>query len=143
MPRLEAYGAGASAGAGAGAGAGAMSTSSVTATAAAKAEYHTQGTVVEIEADSLTLAHQAIPALKWPPMTMPFKLAKPQLAQGLKTGQAVTFGFVKQGDDYVITQVAAVVKGAAVAASGTAAKPAASITKPAAPPDAPRTGAKP
>ncbi|HET7791846.1 MAG TPA: efflux RND transporter periplasmic adaptor subunit [Rhizobacter sp.] len=67
--------------------------------------YRTRGVVVEIEADGLTLDHEAVPALKWPAMTMPFKLADNKLATGLKKSQAVDFSFVKRGDDYVITGV--------------------------------------
>jgi membrane fusion protein, copper/silver efflux system len=65
--------------------------------------YRTRGVVVEIEADGLTLDHEPVPALKWPAMTMPFKLADNKLATGLKKSQAVDFSFVKRGDDYVIT----------------------------------------
>ncbi len=53
----------------------------------------------------MTLEHEPMPALKWPAMTMPFQLADTTLAQGLKKGQAVQFGFVKQGDDYVVTRM--------------------------------------
>ena len=47
-----------------------------------------------------------MPALKWPAMTMAFKLADPALARGLKQGQSVSFSFDKQGDDYRITAIA-------------------------------------
>ncbi|WP_088279146.1 efflux RND transporter periplasmic adaptor subunit [Ideonella sp. A 288] len=73
---------------------------------AAAPEYATQGTVVDIDADSLTLKHDPVPALKWPAMTMPFKLADPALAKGLKKGQAVQFSFRQQGDEHVVTRVA-------------------------------------
>ena len=62
--------------------------------------------IVEIDASQVTLDHAAVPALKWPAMTMPFKLADPALARGLKKGQAVSFSFDKQGDDYRITAIA-------------------------------------
>jgi Cu(I)/Ag(I) efflux system membrane fusion protein len=61
---------------------------------------------VAIEPDGITLEHAAVPALKWPAMTMPFKLADAALAQGLRAGQSVSFGFDKQGDDYRITSIA-------------------------------------
>ena len=70
------------------------------------AGFDTRGTVVEIAADSVTLDHQAVPALKWPPMTMSFKLADPSLAKGLTKGQVIDFGFFKQGDDYMLTRAA-------------------------------------
>jgi Cu(I)/Ag(I) efflux system membrane fusion protein len=76
------------------------------APAPAAAAYRTRGVVVEVEADSVTLHHEAVPELKWPEMTMPFKLADRSLAKGLKKGQVVQFTFSKQGDDHVLTQVA-------------------------------------
>ena len=72
----------------------------------AAVEYRTRGVVVEVEADSVTLQHEAVPALKWPEMTMPFKLADRSLAKDLKKGQVVQFTFSKQGDDHVLTQIA-------------------------------------
>lgn len=86
--------------------------SAATSAPAAEAEYRVRGVVVDIEADSLTLDHQPVPALKWPAMTMPFKLADKQLAAGLKKSQAVDFSFVKRGDDYVITTLSPAASGA-------------------------------
>ena len=77
---------------------------SAAASSAMPAQYRTRGVVVEVDADSVTLEHEAVPALKWPAMTMPFKLTDKTLAQRLKKGQAVSFAFVKQGDDYVLTE---------------------------------------
>ena len=82
-------------------------------TPAATAVYRTTGVIVEIEPDSLTLKHVAVPALKWPAMTMPFKLADKSMTAGLRKGQAVDFSFDKQGDDYRITAIT--VPGAATA----------------------------
>jgi Cu(I)/Ag(I) efflux system membrane fusion protein len=92
--------------------------SAASATATGPQTYSARGKVVEVEADSITLEHEAIAALKWPPMTMPFKLANKAQAQGLKPGQAVDFSFVKQGDDYALTQLTA--RPAATPASGAA-----------------------
>ena len=61
--------------------------------------------IEEVSPTELTLAHDAVPALKWPAMTMGFKLADPQLAAGLMPKQAVRFTFAKQGEDYVITAI--------------------------------------
>ena len=76
------------------------------APAAAAPPYRTSGVVVEIDGTQITLDHAPVPALKWPAMTMPFKLADPALARGLKAGQAVDFSFDKQGDDYRVTAIA-------------------------------------
>jgi Cu(I)/Ag(I) efflux system membrane fusion protein len=73
----------------------------------AVAQYRTSGVVTQIEAGSITLDHAPVPALKWPSMTMAFKLADPALARGLQPGQSVSFSFDKQGDDYRITALEA------------------------------------
>jgi len=72
---------------------------------AAPVEYQTRGRFVGIDADGITLEHEAIPALKWPAMTMSFKLADPHLAHGLKKGQAVRFSFASRGDEHVVTRI--------------------------------------
>ncbi len=73
--------------------------------ASAATQYRATGVVTQIEADSITLDHAPVPALKWPAMSMPFTLADPALARGLKPGQSVGFSFDKQGDDYRITAI--------------------------------------
>ena len=81
----------------------------VTARAAATSTaepYRTTGVVVEIEGNRITLDHAPVPALRWPAMTMPFSLADAALARGLKKGEAVSFSFDKQGEDYRITAIA-------------------------------------
>ena len=72
----------------------------------AATQYRTTGVVTQIEAGSITLDHAPVPALKWPAMSMPFKLADPALTRGLKPGQMVSFSFDKQGDDYRVTAIA-------------------------------------
>jgi Cu(I)/Ag(I) efflux system membrane fusion protein len=81
-------------------------------------EHSTRGVIVEFDEDSVTLKHEAVPELKWPPMTMPFLLAKPTLLRGLKAGQTVQFRFAKQGSDFVVTAISA-----APAASQTGGRP--------------------
>jgi len=60
--------------------------------------YQTRGKVVALNAEQglITLAHEAVPALNWPAMTMPFRLADKALLDGLAVGQAVEFGFVPE-----------------------------------------------
>ncbi|MBS0329948.1 copper-binding protein [Thiobacillus thioparus] len=53
---------------------------------------------------SITIAHQAIPALKWPAMTMSFKIDKP-LASTVKPGQHVAFELVANGMGGTITRI--------------------------------------
>jgi Cu(I)/Ag(I) efflux system membrane fusion protein len=70
-------------------------------------EYRGRGVVVAVDGDMITLTHEAIASLQWPAMTMPFKLADRQLAQGLAKGQTIEFGLAKQGDGYVIARIGA------------------------------------
>ncbi len=51
------------------------------------------GVVRAIDAKSgkVTLAHEAIPARKWPPMTMAFKVSDPALLKDLAVGTKVRF----------------------------------------------------
>ena len=81
---------------------------------AADVDVHSStGSITEIGDRQLTLSHEAIPALRWPAMTMGFKLDEPKLAAGMKVGQAVRFSFSKRGEDYVIVSIQPVAGGAA------------------------------
>jgi Cu(I)/Ag(I) efflux system membrane fusion protein len=88
--------------------------------AGAEAEHEVAGTVVEVERGSITLDHAPVPALKWPQMVMPFQLAQPDLARGLRPGDKVTFSFRQQGDEHIVTAIRRT--GAARATDGTAGK---------------------
>lgn len=70
---------------------------------------HTQGVVKALDSakGTITLAHGAVPTLKWPPMTMTFQIT-PALAKGIETGQKVDFEFVTQGMDATITKIAVI-----------------------------------
>ena len=47
-----------------------------------------------------------MPSLKWPGMTMEFKVANAALLSGLKVGQEVDFEFVeRQPGEFVVTSV--------------------------------------
>ncbi|KAK0348055.1 hypothetical protein LTR94_038732, partial [Friedmanniomyces endolithicus] len=48
------------------------------------------GKVTAVDAGSVTIAHEAIPAIKWPAMTMTFK-ADPKLLSGIAAGDKVAF----------------------------------------------------
>jgi len=73
--------------------------------AAAVAEHEVRGTVRAVAGDIVTLSHEPVPALQWPAMTMPFRLAQPELARGLKAGDKVQFRLRQQGDDNVVTAI--------------------------------------
>ena len=87
------------------------------------AEYEVAGVVSEpAAAGVITLEHEPVPALKWPAMTMPFRLARPDLARGLKAGERVRFRFRQQGDDAVLTAIERAVPAAAAAAAASGAR---------------------
>ncbi len=67
-----------------------------------------RGTVNKInnDAGSVNISHEAIPALKWPAMTMDIKVADKKILSGVKSGQAVSFGLTKDPKDgYVISHI--------------------------------------
>jgi Cu(I)/Ag(I) efflux system membrane fusion protein len=68
-------------------------------------EFGTRGVITGMEPGEITLEHEPVPALKWPGMEMPFKLADPKLLRGVKPGQTVDFRFIQRGDDWVITRI--------------------------------------
>ena len=65
-----------------------------------------EGTIKAIDAErhTVTLAHGAVTALHWPPMTMAFKTAPGQL-NGLQVGDTVTFEFRTEGADTTIVSI--------------------------------------
>lgn len=71
-----------------------MQTAPADETPSAPAKTYTGVGVVQSTAeDEIVLAHEAIPELEWPSMTMPFALSQPGLAKGLIPGQKVRFHF--------------------------------------------------
>lgn len=61
---------------------------------------------IDMTAGELTLSHEAIASLKWPAMTMAFKVANHSLMAGLKPGDEVSFELVqRQPGEWVITRV--------------------------------------
>lgn len=69
-----------------------------------------KGTINKVNADagSVNISHEAIPAIKWPAMTMDIKVADKNILTGVKPGQAVTFGLIKDPKiGYVISHIEA------------------------------------
>ena len=82
------------------------------------AGHRAEGTLegIDARAGSVSLAHGPVASLKWPAMTMEFKLANTTLVQGLKPGSRVAVEFVeRQKGEWVITGVQPVATGAAAA----------------------------
>jgi RND family efflux transporter MFP subunit len=79
-----------------------------TAAKGAGAGHRAEGTVdsMDAKANTVSIAHGPVPTLKWPAMTMEFKLANASLGAGLKTGSRVSFDFVERAPgEYVITKI--------------------------------------
>lgn len=72
----------------------------------AGAEYSTKGKVTAVKDSGITIAHEPVPALKWPAMPMEFGLAKPDMAKTVKPGDAVSVRFVERNGKYVVTHLA-------------------------------------
>jgi Cu(I)/Ag(I) efflux system protein CusF len=59
---------------------------------------------MDAAAGRVIISHEPIPALKWPAMTMSFRIT-PELAKGLKVDQKVEFEFQAKDMDGTITKV--------------------------------------
>ena len=64
--------------------------------------YRSNGRIESIAGDRITLSHAPVPALKWPAMTMTFKLGIPALARGLKKGDRVVFSFDQAAEGPIV-----------------------------------------
>ena len=75
--------------------------------AGAPAAFNTSGVVKKLDAAKSTasIAHAPIPELKWPAMTMAFKVKDKALLDRLTVEKKIDFSFVREGKDYVITAV--------------------------------------
>ena len=70
--------------------------------------HQAEGTVesVDAKAETISLNHGPVESLKWPAMTMSFKVANKALLQDLKPGARVTVEFVeRQPGEWVITAI--------------------------------------
>jgi Cu(I)/Ag(I) efflux system membrane fusion protein len=66
-----------------------------------------EATVEAIDAEEITLSHGPIATMKWPAMTMAFKLPKGGLPAPMAVGQRVSFEFVQQADgSFLVTALA-------------------------------------
>lgn len=54
---------------------------------------------------TITLQHEAITSLGWPAMTMPFKVASPELLKAAKVGDKVKFTLHPAGANTTITAI--------------------------------------
>ena len=80
------------------------------AAAAAPATHRGEGTVKAVDPAnaSITLAHEPIASLKWPAMTMDFKVKDAALLRALKPGQRIAFDLAGEpGGEYTIVSIQA------------------------------------
>lgn len=83
-----------------------LNTSSSSNAAIAQAALNeTTGKIESLKGLEITLSHGPVKTLGWGPMTMTFKLAQPDMASGLKTGDSVHFSFSEKNGDYVIEKL--------------------------------------
>ena len=75
--------------------------------ASSKQTHTAKATVTKSDskAGTVTLAHEPIPSLNWPAMTMNFKVKDEALWKKLGNGKKVEVELVKDGADYVVTKV--------------------------------------
>ena len=59
---------------------------------------------MDLPSGRIIILHEPIPALKWPTMTMSFRITR-ELATGLKVDQKVEFEFLPKDMDGTITKV--------------------------------------
>ena len=71
------------------------------------AVHKASGTVkkVDMAGGAVTLAHGPVPALKWPAMTMKFKVTDKSLFDKLTVNKKIDFEFVEEGRAYIVTAV--------------------------------------
>ncbi|HEX2651369.1 MAG TPA: copper-binding protein [Burkholderiales bacterium] len=69
--------------------------------------HQASGTVtkVEPEKNAVTVKHGPVESLKWPAMTMSFKVKDKKVLEKMKPGAKVDFTFEQSGKDYTITDV--------------------------------------
>jgi Cu/Ag efflux protein CusF len=74
-------------------------------TATATHAGHGKVNSVDLKAGTINLSHDAIKSLKWPEMTMDFKVHDPALVKDLKPGVEVNFELTKMEGSYRITKI--------------------------------------
>lgn len=60
---------------------------------------------VDTASDIVTVAHGPVKSMKWPAMTMGFKVKDKMLLEKFTAGNKVKFEFKQEGKDYVVTAV--------------------------------------
>lgn len=83
-------------------------TSRTTTLSTAEMQHQGEGSIeaIDFAHATITLAHGPISSLKWPAMTMDFRVAEPALLQTFKPGQQVTFEIAEEtSGEFVIVHI--------------------------------------
>lgn len=77
------------------------------AASATQVTHHATGVVKKVDAQAgvVTFAHEAVPSMKWPAMTMGFLVQDKMMLGKLAVGQKVNFDFVQGTKGYVVTAI--------------------------------------
>ena len=67
--------------------------------------YTATGTVTAIAGDQVTISHGPVEGLGWPAMTMTFRMASPEIVQGVTVGDRIAFGFTEHAEGYTLTSL--------------------------------------
>lgn len=62
-------------------------------------------TKIDRAAGAVTIDHEPVASMKWPSMTMAFKVKDKAMLDKVKQGAKVDFSFSQSGKDYVITNI--------------------------------------
>ena len=71
--------------------------------------YKTTGVIkgIDNKQQKISISHEAIPEISWPPMTMNFIfIPVADTVSTLKPGQVIDFSFSQQGNDYIVQSIA-------------------------------------
>lgn len=66
--------------------------------------YSAQGVIKAVNDEAVTIAHQPVPALKWPAMIMDFAITS-QLREQMRPGESVMFHFVLTDEGARVTSM--------------------------------------
>jgi Cu/Ag efflux protein CusF len=72
---------------------------------AAASAYAAQGVIKAIGGNKLTIAHGAVPELRWGPMVMDFLVEDPSLLEDVQAGDEVRFIFTPRGRSNIILEI--------------------------------------
>ncbi|MGK9172241.1 copper-binding protein [Yokenella regensburgei] len=67
--------------------------------------YRSLGVIKKVTPDTVSIAHQAIPDLNWPPMTMQFALPQRDGALAMQVGEKVSFTFSQNDNGYQLVSL--------------------------------------